>query len=292
MMLTVGPADDPEEVGVADLVTLRISLGTAQDLVQSAVNSQEMKRGQLVLAKRSLLDVMQSFGRRVRAMFPPGSPWLGMLPEMPEMSSAAENFLNPARDVRDIWQKIETAGDPLTLPGGVTRAAYGVELLALETLFQQAGAVELDLRYQRELRNALQARTELVLNRYRPTVESLLPPGSPLVLTIPKLRPSAGHTPDAVAITAVWDAVAGKARITWEASEDAELATYQVRMSPTLEYDADAESIIATVAPGDPRELLTLAGLGSAGDSASYKVYVILTTGNERGSTPVAVTRP
>ena len=28
------------------------------------------------------------------------------------------------------------------------------------------------------------------------------------------------------------------------------------------------------------------------GDAASYKVYVILTTGNERGRNPVTITRP
>lgn len=32
--------------------------------------------------------------------------------------------------------------------------------------------------------------------------------------------------------------------------------------------------------------------LGTPGNAASYKVYVILTTGNERGSNPVTITRP
>ena len=31
---------------------------------------------------------------------------------------------------------------------------------------------------------------------------------------------------------------------------------------------------------------------GTTGNAASYKVYVIFTTGNERGSNPVTITRP
>ena len=32
--------------------------------------------------------------------------------------------------------------------------------------------------------------------------------------------------------------------------------------------------------------------LGTPGNAASYKVYIILTTGNESGSNPVTITRP
>lgn len=41
-----------------------------------------------------------------------------------------------------------------------------------------------------------------------------------------------------------------------------------------------------------PREFLTTAGLPTAGDSASFKVDVNLTGGNEAGSPAVTVTRP
>ena len=41
-----------------------------------------------------------------------------------------------------------------------------------------------------------------------------------------------------------------------------------------------------------PLEFLTAAGLGATGASARFRIYVVLTTGNERGSETVTVTRP
>ncbi len=49
---------------------------------------------------------------------------------------------------------------------------------------------------------------------------------------------------------------------------------------------------MASVAKDAPREVLTLHGLGTPGSTALFRVYVVLTTGNERGSGTVAITRP
>ena len=46
------------------------------------------------------------------------------------------------------------------------------------------------------------------------------------------------------------------------------------------------------VPAGGPRELFTPFALGAPGLTAGFKVYVILTTGNERGSDAKFVTRP
>jgi hypothetical protein len=43
---------------------------------------------------------------------------------------------------------------------------------------------------------------------------------------------------------------------------------------------------------GHPQEFLTGFGLTQPGTEASFKVYVILTTGNEAGSAPMTVERP
>ncbi len=104
----------------------------------------------------------------------------------------------------------------------------------------------MELSYERDKRNALQEEADEMLGRYRPTVESLFAPDSPLVASIPRLRPLPGHTPDAVSLSADWDVAETKARLTWTASTDASLASYQIRMSPSETYDADAESAIAT----------------------------------------------
>lgn len=131
-----------------------------------------------------------------------------------------------------------------------------------------------------------------IAGRYRPTVESLFTPENPLVLSIPRLYPLPGHTPDAVFLSTVWEAAEGKVRLSWTVSAEADLTSYQIRVSPLETYDAEAESIVATLPGGGVTEYLTDAGLPTPGATASYKVYVILTTDNERGSNAVAVTRP
>jgi len=40
------------------------------------------------------------------------------------------------------------------------------------------------------------------------------------------------------------------------------------------------------------REFFTDAGLAASGNVASFKVYVILTTSNEKGSNTLTITRP
>lgn len=292
MLLTVGPANAPETFSIAQLGALRSDFNAAQDEIQSILNTVEIKRGQLALDKRILLDDAQSFGRKLRALFPGASPFVGALPDLPILSAGADTFSKPMRDLRDIWRKVVAAGITVLLPSGRTLLAFEASVVALDLNWQLLNTAEVNLRFEREKRNALQSRLESVLGRYRPTVESLLMPESPLVLTIPRLRPGAGHTPDPVALTAVWDAALGKARLNWAASADADLASYQVRMSPTADYNADAESILATLTPSPAREFLTTAGLATAGATASYKIYVILKTGNEAGSTAVALTRP
>lgn len=80
--------------------------------------------------------------------------------------------------------------------------------------------------------------------------------------------------------------------MTWDASADAELDHYELRYSPGIEYDTEAESVVAIVAKNAPREVQTLQGLGTPGSTALFRVDVVLTTGNERGSKTVAISRP
>jgi hypothetical protein len=61
-------------------------------------------------------------------------------------------------------------------------------------------------------------------------------------------------------------------------------------MSPGASYDASTATVIANMDAGT-LDWLTIDGLANPGDTASYKVYVILTTGNEAGSNTLTVTR-
>ena len=101
-----------------------------------------------------------------------------------------------------------------------------------------------------------------------------------------------GHTPDAVRAQAAWVAAQLQAKITWAANADADLAHYEVRGAPGDSYTSDDESILATILPDAAREYPTDFALTAAGLTDGFKVYVVLHSGNEKGSAPVYVTRP
>ena len=56
-------------------------------------------------------------------------------------------------------------------------------------------------------------------------------------------------------------------------------------------YDEEDAVVIATNAPGAPREFITPFGLNQPGAKVALKVFVILTTDNEAGSAPMLVER-
>ena len=62
--------------------------------------------------------------------------------------------------------------------------------------------------------------------------------------------------------------------------------------TPGPDSDDDADEVAATVAPGGALVLLTLAGLTQPGAVASFKVFVITSTGNIAGTPAMQITRP
>lgn len=50
--------------------------------------------------------------------------------------------------------------------------------------------------------------------------------------------------------------------------------------------------MVGRLAPTAPCEFLTDSGLTAPGNVASFKVYVLTATGNEKGSNTVVITRP
>lgn len=127
---------------------------------------------------------------------------------------------------------------------------------------------------------------------YRKAVIGTFDPLDALVISLPKLSPEPGSTPDAVRATGVWDVPTQQAKITFAASASANIDHYELRMSPGPTYSTENEAVVASLSPSDPVEFFTDAGLTSSGDVASFKVYVVTTTDNEAGSNAVAVARP
>ncbi len=79
--------------------------------------------------------------------------------------------------------------------------------------------------------------------------------------------------------------------MTWTPSTNPNLYHYSVRTSPGPKYKAADESVVAEGAKTDT-SFSTDEGLVSPGATALFRVYVVLTTANEKGSNTVSVTRP
>lgn len=281
-----------EGQGRADLATLRTALDAAGSAVQNLLNGKEIDRARVENAKRAMLARSQELGRRLRGVLPVDSPYLKALPELPTPTSAQEVFLAPVKDFANIWKRLKEDGTDIVLAEAYSLANHGAELTELAALYTALGNSVLDLKISREKRNQLQAQAREILSAYRPAVEGNFPPDSPLVKTIPLTYPPAGHTPAAVTATASYDAAAKEAVISFTESKEAELASYQVRGVPGPEYDGEDEVVLATIPKGSPRQFRTAFSLAEPGTEASFKVYVILKTGNETGSKPVTVARP
>jgi len=119
--------------------------------------------------------------------------------------------------------------------------------------------------------------------QYRAGVEAMLGPTHPLTLSLPDLFPAPGSTPAAVTLGGAWNPGTSLADLSWTASADPDLLEYA--------YDALTASVIGNQPPGT-LNFSTDAGLSLSGDTASYKVFVRLTTSNEAGSNTVTITRP
>jgi hypothetical protein len=275
----------------AGLLALRGALDTAADVVQEKLAGKEIGRAVLENAKRATLNRAQELGRRMRGVLPKNSPFLKASPDLPAQTAAMETFLQPLRTMVNLWARLELAGINFEL-NGVTQLVFKNEVKAIGTYFSLQAEAELDLKLARETRNQLQEEARAILSAYRPAVEGLFALDSPLVLTIPLLYPTSGHTPEPVTAAASYDAAAHEAVITFTESTEENLESYQVRGVPGPDYDGDDEVVVATIPKGAARELRTDYSLSGSGMQASFKVYVVLTTGNEAGSNVVTVERP
>jgi hypothetical protein len=109
--------------------------------------------------------------------------------------------------------------------------------------------------------------------------------------TLPRLSPLPGHTPAEVNASAVLEGP-DHSKIVHDASTDPLLERYELRGCAGPDWNEEDAVHIATHTPSDPREFITDFALNQPGASAVFKVFVILSTGNEAGSAPMAVQRP
>ena len=291
-----GPLVLPGPVAVADLTGLRDSLQAFALSIAGKLNDVEIGRQGMELSKLALLSRLAEFNRRVRG-FLSHTAFVAALPLVPVASSGPGTILAALDDLVTLWGKINAATipgftGPLLLLNSYAVATFSTDLTGLKTAYITFQAADQEVTLERERRNGTQMTAYTALVDYRKAVLGTFDPLDALVASLPKLTPDPGSTPDAVTATGVWDVPTQQAKITFTASTEQNLDHYELRMSPGPIYSTENETVVASLAPTDPREFLTDAGLTSSDDVASFKVCVITTTGNEAGSNAVTVTRP
>lgn len=278
-------------VGVTDLQTLRDNLATAQTNLTGKINDREFARGSIETGAAALATRVEQFNARVRALYDTG-PYVNALPLVPNPQASQSKVTTPMDDAANIWAKIEDDGPEIVLSGNYDKAQFDNDLAVLKQAYTAYTKAVSNEKLARGQRNDLQDQIQPILKQYRQIIPTYFDADSAIVESLPRLTPLPGATPKAVNASAVWDAAESKARLVWDASDNASLKEYQVRYSPGEEYKEEDAAVVATTLPDAPRELLTNAGLTQAGATATFKVFVVVDTGNEAGSESLTVTRP
>ena len=281
-------------VTLANLQTLLDSLNAKRLDLTAKLNVQETARGEIEIRKTELLLRINQFNDVIRADFA-GTKWEVALANVPAINDGQGVFVLPLEDALTLWSQLNAGIAPapaVTLLGGYNQATFAADITALNAAYTAWRAAMKIVEITLAERNDIQDLIKPQLVSYRRKLPTKFAKNHALVETLPALTPAPGSTPDPVVVTAVWTATQQQARLTWTVSLDPNLFKYEIRFCAGPVYDTDLEDVVGSVLPGAPLEFMTLAGLGTPGNSASYKVYVITTTNNERGSEAVSVLRP
>lgn len=281
---------------LSDFDADRAALREAADTLSNAVTLRQLAAAQRDELKEPLRARLAQFRAAVQG-FLQGSPYQHALPVLPHQMAVESRYLNPLEDAAHLWERInaDTTLDgftpPFVLMGGYTREDFLIDIAALRAAFLAVHNALGSERLARERRDTLLPPIRQRLNQYRAAVRASFPTGAAMVQSLPVLTPSPGATPDPVALTGVWDDTTAQAVLTWTASENPNLDHYSLRTAPGPRYRAADETVLTSI-PAQTLTIATTAGLSAPHSSAVFKVYVVLTTGNEKGSNAVTVTRP
>lgn len=293
--LGLDPLILPGSYSLTTLTTARGTLSTGITELIDAINTVEGHRTDRNNRKVTVKERMRQLGAFIRGVLA-GSSYVGRIPDLIAIDANPGLWLISMRDNKDIWTDINASPPagftpPLLLTGIYTLANFTTDTGNLETTFQNLTLGEQDVDREVQEREAIYhaIRAELVL--YREAVPGRFPANHPLVLSLPRLTPLPGHTPDAVVLSGVWNAGTVKGDLSWTASADPDLEHYQVRREGSTPYHTNTEQVVATLPPGT-LTFSTDEGLGSPGATMGFKVYVVLNTGNEKGSNAVTIVRP
>lgn len=288
----------PGNYAQANMATDRTALAALITAAVTAANNLGTQAAARDALRLPLAERIRQFNALVRGVFP-GSGMVRDLPQIPLPSAGDGVWMQAMADVDNIWTTINAMTPiigitiPMLLTGGYTKAAFNTDQAALNAAFTACINNTRALKEALRTRNVAQLALETRYRQYRLQVQGRFAKGSVQLATLPALRPISGHTPDAVNVSAVWNAGLAKAVITYTASADPDLQEYELRGSiGGTRYDTDSAVVLGSHLAGDLTPFQSDTGLGVSGAKVFYKVYVVLTTGRERGSKAVSVVRP
>jgi len=271
--------------------------------VATAITGQEDSDNALSLAttnrdnrKQTLRDRLIEFRDAVQYRLK-GSGYVRALPDTPALDASEQKILKALDDMASVWLRINADTGvpnftpPLLLRGAFAVAAFQSELALLRVNYKAVTDAENDARIGRGQRDVRLDPLRDRFVQYRQAIGVEYGPLHPFTTTLPDLTPPPGSTPAAVPLSGGWNAATGQAEFHWPESTNPNLVEYELRMSPGSTYDAGTATVVANAPPGT-LSFNTTAGLAAAGDVASFKLFVILSTGNSAGSNTITITRP
>ena len=282
-------------ITLAMLVTQRDSLVVKRTALASKLNLAELARSDLEDRKTTLLAWGNKFNDRIRALYS-GTKWERALAVMPSIGDGQGPFADPMDDVVTLWEllNLDVTLPDLTLVGGITQAQFTTELAALRSAFTAWKAAVKVANFTLEGRNDIQDVMYEVFKEYRKAVPGYFEEDSAMLASLPDLTPPPGSTPAAVAADGEFDVTLQKARLRNAESNDPKLLRYEWRYcGGPGEYSTDTESVVpgGSILAGGVREIVTDVALPNPGDEVKFRLYVITTTGNEKGSNDVHIVR-
>jgi hypothetical protein len=281
---------------LADFTDDRTSLLTVMNLIETRAATERTAATNRDQAKLDMITRARQFRGEVQGQIT-AKDYLRELPQMPKTGADYDKFSEPLRAMARLWTRINANAEPLqlegplTLAGGYTLANFSLALDALPGQYEQVESAESLLGQARTQRDNRAAAIYERMKQYRALAKARLPKNSPALAQLPRLTPEPGTTPPPLVVTGVWDQQLGKARLTWAASEAKNPSKLQVRSCAGGTYKNENEEIIADLAANATHWEGDWA-LTVPGAIASFKVYVMTTTGNENGGKAVKIVRP
>jgi hypothetical protein len=293
----------PDELTLSDGYDLsslqigRTAVAGALSDVQTKLNLRTTAAGDRDLKRAAMRERMVQFRSGVRAQLP-GSRYLASLPKLPGFTASPGKWRDVLDDILNLWTTINANSPavpgftpPLVLGGPYAVAAFSTQKTALDVAFTAVATTDQNLQQSRELRDSIFKPIYAKLKEYRLGVVGGLPPGNPLLDSIPRLTPPPGSTPPQTNLSAVWNPGTSEADLTWEPLTIPTLDYWSIRAHPGPKWRNDeAETIGQVFPPG--LTFSTDHGLVAPGSMTLFAVFTVTTTGNERRSNVVKVIRP